>query len=197
MARRKGGKAAAFRPPSTTARIPMRGDLGSEIEELEERLRVEQEVDRGENRAPLAPQLARQLLDLQEELRQSEVSFVLRGVGRRAFTDLVGDHPPAADQLEKATELGIQLQWNTDTFPPALVAASVVVPDDWDLEDWAEAYEDWPTGVWARIWRAALAVNNGVVDPGPKSVRASAILATASAQSSTTAPPEASPAASS
>jgi hypothetical protein len=124
------------------------------------------------------------------------VTFRFRGIGRRAFRALEDAHPPTEQQQAKAGESDIALGWNPDTFPPALVHASLVEPTGATLAQIQTAYDTWTVGHWALLWRACLIANNGVADPGPKSVLASVVLA-GSATSSTTADPEASRTASS
>jgi hypothetical protein len=185
-------------PVEASVRVCLRGDLVAEVERLEQQLREDRRADDRENRTPLAPQTAQRILDLQDQARASEVEFTFRALGRRAYSDLLAAHAPTDEQQQEAAGHGISLDWNPETFPPALAAASCSAPADMAGQDawWRAKYDAWSVGQWTKAWRTIIAVNAGVVEVGPKSVTASAALA-AYEQSSTTAAPAASPAPSS
>lgn len=70
---------------------------------------------------------------------QSADWFVVRSLSPRAYEDLSNAHPPTTDQLKDARRQGMmQLAWNPDTFPDALLAACV-------------SYEDSETGETAQL----------------------------------------------
>lgn len=56
--------------------------------------------------------------------------FTFRAIGSAAFDALVMDHPSTAEQRARALRLGAEAEpaWDTDKFPPALVAASLADP---------------------------------------------------------------------
>lgn len=69
---------------------------------------------------------------VQAEARKTGVSFVIRGIGRVAFEELVREHPPTEDQVTEN-----EASFNPNTFWPALCAASVVggmTPEEWKTE---------------------------------------------------------------
>lgn len=79
---------------------------------------------------------------------EDAVEFVFRSLGRKPYDALVDAHPPTKEQTSKVVEMGgseTDLQWNADTFPVALVSASLVSPkftpeevqEMWDSPDWA------------------------------------------------------------
>lgn len=189
---------AQERPAEVSVRVCLRGDLVAEVERLEGQLRHEREVDNRQNRAPVAPQIAQQILAVQERARASEVEFRFRALGRRAYSDLVAAHGPSDEQRAEAAEHGISLEWDPEAFPPALAAASCSAPADMAGQPdwWRVKFDAWSVGQWTRVWRAVIAVNAGVAEVGPKSVIASAVLA-ACEPNWTTAAPAASPEASS
>lgn len=83
----------------------------------------------------------------------TEVTFTMRAVGRAVFRDLVETHPKGDDDVPLA-------QWNSNTFPPALIAASCVSPPMSE----AEAVELWSDPAWSQgelrnLFDAALDVN--------------------------------------
>lgn len=176
---------ATHKPVQNTVRVPMRADLADEIGRLEDQIGREQRVDERENRDAVAPQLAKQVRELEDELAASEVEFVFRAIGRRDYAKLLTDNPPNDEQKAEAEAGGFMLAFNPDTFPPALMAAMCVTPAS-TLEDWADIWENWSDGQTQQLWQTCLKTQQGSVDVGPKSLIASAIL-DASAKSSTTA----------
>lgn len=99
------------------------------------------------------------------------VVFKLRTVGRTGWEKILDDHPATDEQQAAHKQMQIEdgvspllassLRWNTDTFPPALIAASCVEPAMtvqqaqamWDDPDWdAPALAD--------LFNGALSVND-------------------------------------
>lgn len=168
---------AAHRNARKTVRIPMRADLVDDLAVLEEQLRHEEEIDRWENRDPVAPQIARRIQQVEAQVRESEVPFVFQGLGRGQAAKLQAQHP-ATEQVKK--DLGNDdLEWNPETFPPALLAASCLEPAELvgNVAAWQEIHSTWSTGQVMPLWGACLSVNfMGAGVDSPKSVRASEIL---------------------
>jgi hypothetical protein len=159
-----------------TVRIPMRADLLDEISSLEARAEHEREIDKRENRDPVAPGLAEQIQGLEQELTDSEVTFKFQALGRRAYAKLVAEHPPTDEQKAAAVEAGNRSLYNNDTFPPALLAAACIEPADTTYDDMLDVWENWSEGQVAPLWSACLTANMAAADVGPKSQIASAIL---------------------
>lgn len=76
--------------------------------------------------------------------------FKFRSIGRKKYDDLVGLHPPTDAQRKEIEKEGgdpDNLSWNPDTFPKALVAASITEPlltpeqvdEMWASDDWSES----------------------------------------------------------
>lgn len=106
---------ALARPRETSVRICVAGDLAAEAERLEAEIDALDRVGRtsladGGQRAVLAARLD----ELIELMREAEVEFKFRGMESKAFSDLLVQH--ASQDPSK--------RFNTDTFPPALIAAS-------------------------------------------------------------------------
>lgn len=114
-------------------------------------------VDVAQIRSNSDPKDAQRKLDLQAakdafealrmELEETDavVKVTFRGIGRKTYDDLIQDHPPTLEQLAKAKKDGhSDLAFNLDTFPPAIVAASMVEPtltleqvqEIWDSDEW-------------------------------------------------------------
>lgn len=167
-------------PPEETVRICVRGDLVADKELAERRL----VASRSRNPAPSIgdpeaveqERLALEVRRLEDECEAASVTFRFRGLSRREHSDLVAAHPPTEAQQAELAELGLSATANSETFPPALVAASCIEPPGVTLQAATEAFEQWQGGTWSVLWRACLAASQGAADPGPKSAIASAVL---------------------
>lgn len=93
---------------------------------------------------------------------EAVVTVRFRSIGRHAWDDLIREHPPTDAQVAEAKTAGMgDLNFNSETFPPAVVAASLDEPrlsaeevaDLWDSPDWNQA----ELGM---LFAAALEVNN-------------------------------------
>jgi hypothetical protein len=108
---------------------------------------------------------------LDEQIREAEVTFVFRGIGRGRWRKLLADHPPTDE--DKA----IGSEFNSETFPFAAMAASIVEPslseaDLLSLNEDALAEVDFQ-----EIWLACLIANLGSAGstrPESRAARASA-----------------------
>ena len=94
---------------------------------------------------------------LRAEVEASTVEFVLRGLPRKAWNELVEAHPP-----RKNDDGDVQMDVNRETFLPALVKASTVEPKLKD-ETWQAlldpASELLSTQQWRHLWRACWNLN--------------------------------------
>ena len=163
-----------------SVRVPMASDLVDEHERLAGDLRRAREADEHSNVDPTAPGIAERMQDLERQIADSEWEFSFVGIGRGEYTRLLGEHKPTPAQTELANQNGLTLEFNSDTFPPALLARSavrVVMADGEVVEgvDWREIWDTWSLGQTTRIWRTCLAANSGVAET-PKSVAASAVM---------------------
>lgn len=124
------------------------------IEQLERdhrlgRVTVEELQERG-------PALQVALDEAKAEYEENSVVFRARALGRKHLDRLMAEHPPTDDQQAAFRELvrnapmaakNGELPYNTDTFPPALLAASLVEPEFtldeaqelWDSDTWSDA----------------------------------------------------------
>lgn len=76
-----------------------------------------------------------------EALREASFRFVFQAVGRKRYEELVTEHPATKEQQRKARELRQDVpEFNEDTFPLALVAASLVEPE-LDVDDVKRLWE--------------------------------------------------------
>lgn len=133
-------------------RIALDSDLAEEYEEAKSKLetarnRVGVRPDNLDFQVALEDALA-EVDTLKSRLREESIEFVFKSIGRRKFDDLITAHPPTTEQRRKHKDDGAgELNWNVDTFPPALIFASLVEPtmeeqevkELWDSDEWSGA----------------------------------------------------------
>lgn len=158
---------AAARPRETEITLCLAGDLAADAE------RLTAEIDRlGATYAPSSladvdprRELAAELDKVIAKMRQAEVTFRFRGLGRKEYSDLLAEHAP-----RPGTSDG---QWNVETFPPALVVASCIDPE-MTVEQGAALYEVVNDGQRGELFTAAWSANNrGTQVPTSRAVSAS------------------------
>lgn len=173
-----------------TARILLRQDLVARHAELEEQLTAAANADRATNREPVAPALAAQILELEQEMEAAKVEFRFRAIGKRAWADLIARHPPTKDQLKADP----RLDHNPVTFPVAAIAASCIDPE-LTLEDAQRLERALNHSQFDLLWAKVVDANIGGLN-APKS-RAAGMILRPSVPSATTAASEEFPEASS
>lgn len=153
--------------PEITLRICLDDDLVQEVEDLEAELELAKfnKADTAEIESRLEDATARR--DAETEV------LTLRSIGRIAFRDLKREHPPTDEQVaewQKAhatpdpTDPKVMIpatsvpEFDTDTFPPALIAACLVPP--WTPEEVEDLTEDWNDSEFMQLWASAMAVCN-------------------------------------
>jgi hypothetical protein len=164
---------AGAKLPETGVPICLRGDLAAEFERLEAELAEAREAEERDDSLAAggqARQIAEEIEDLRQTMREHTHTFRLRALPRRAFRDLIEAHPQREDNRDDAA-FGV----NVLTFPAPLIAASCVDPvmTEQQVEQLLEVLNE---GQMLELYGAALALNRGSVDV-PKSAAASEILA--------------------
>lgn len=89
------------------------------------------------------------------------VIFKLRSIGRQPLEDLIAEHGPTVDQVKAAKKKGEdEPHFNEDTYPPALVHASLIEPA-LELEDVIDMFDsdEWNHAELSELFMAALIVN--------------------------------------
>lgn len=151
---------AKAQPRTVTVPLCLRGDLLEEHEQAKAALAIAQAERRDD---AVQVELAEAVVGIETDIAEATVDFVLRNIGRRAWSDLLGEHPPTDDQREV---FGRRLDHNPDTFPYAAVAASCVAPDGVTAEKIRELEEVISSGQWDELWAACLTVNMGSLKVG-------------------------------
>jgi hypothetical protein len=169
--------AKTYQAPIAKCRVPMDAAVVVELEELEDQL-LQRQTDEAGDMAPSAETvaLAERIAALAEQAEASEVEFVFRGIGNKPYLDLEAAHPPTPEQIQRFRDLRLgPLQFNPETFPPALLAASLESPTGATVELFVEIRETWANGPWQRLWQTCGRANQAVNDI-PKSLLASVTL---------------------
>ncbi len=161
------------KPVSRSIEIFLDSDVAQAVNRAEAALeRAEERLSQRPSDAALQAKQAdakAELERLQAEASESGAvaTFTFRGIGRKAYEQLIEDHPPTEAQQKEAREAGQaaglpaqfqRLKWNADTFPPALIAAASYEPKITPEEAW-EIYhvsENWNDGELTSIFVTAV-----------------------------------------
>jgi hypothetical protein len=173
------------------ARILLRQDLVTRHNQLESELAAAIARDATSNERDQAPDIARQLTELQAEMEAAKVEFWFRNIGKKAWADLLAKHPPTKAQREQIRGV----DFNPEEFPIEAMAASCWVPEGMDTDAIRRLEAVLTDSQFTALWKACVDACMGGTDT-PKSLAAGQILR-ANGQYATTAVPAASDAASS
>lgn len=163
-------------------RVPLYLDAetASRIADAEAALEKAREYDETTNEPDTAPAIAQHLRDLEDLAEASKVVFVLQAITSRAYQGLRALYPPSDAQKEAALKRGGdggEPAFDPDAFAPALVRGQLISPAVDSDEAFEEFWEELNDGQMQQLWGAAMTVQFGVTDPGPKSELASQVLA--------------------
>lgn len=128
---------------------------------------------------PVPEDVARKLEDveaefdaLEAEVVESNETFVFRGIRRDALDSLLDEHRPTKDNIDVNVKKGLPApEWNPDTFPPALCAATCISHPDLTIDDWKVLWhdsEEWNSAELQQMFACAYNANSNmrVVDMG-------------------------------
>lgn len=145
---------AKKKPNTQKVRIALDPEIAEEFSEAVSRLEI---AKIRHNARPNDEGATQQLLEAQEEVDrlkplylENSTEFVFKAIGRKKYEELVLAHPPTDAQRKQVADMGEdpkQLGWNSDTFPPLIVADSVRSPkmtrtdvkEMWDSDEWNAA----------------------------------------------------------
>ena len=175
-------------PATKTVEIVLDPDVARAVHDAEARVEqaeARQRLNPDDEAAQDALWAAREELDaLRAEAAKGDVVVAVkfRSIGRHAYDDLIRQHPPSEEQQAEAKTAGVELNFNPETFRPALVAVSMEEPK-MALEDVAAMWDspDWNAAELTALFNGAVEVNSrrvvldlgkgspGTVTTGPKS----------------------------
>ena len=153
--------------PTHKVRVLTRSDLQQRLDDLEAELK---KASRGTTLNTGAGAIAEQIRAVEQEAAPFVRDFVFQSIGNKPWSDLMAEHPPKSKRDRDAGA-----EYNTDTFPPAAVAASCVEPEGMTVKNATLLMERWSVGQWTALWTGCL-VANGKVTGVPFSAAASAHL---------------------
>ena len=144
-------------PNTKTVDIVLDSDLANEIQLLEQE-KAQMQNRRGRSLADGIGPLETKLDALYEKAAEGAATFTFRDPGRKPFDDLVLEHRPTQEQKDRVIELGGGiLEFNLDTFPPALMALTASDPK-MTLKQAETIFDEWGSGDAETLFAAALLV---------------------------------------
>jgi hypothetical protein len=162
----------SWTPVTTSVRVTTRNDLALEVQRLSEhlvaaRLRDEQHKNELDYTAE-APEIARRMVELQEQIEAEQVEFVFRDVGADTWDRLLAKHPASKSERDAGVHYSAQ-------FQVALLAEACVEPEDATVERFRRLRER-HNGQFAQLLDACFNATMGRNDLGKESATAFAIL---------------------
>lgn len=133
------------------------------LQELEqEKLRAQSNRSKADLSQPGVAKIEQQIEELLEEAQEYVVTFKLRDIGRKKLNDLAQKHPPTKEQTDQYKKLGAPgvLEYNPDTFGPALLTAVCIEPE-MTLDAAERIFEEWGAGEVDSLFNACLRVTQG------------------------------------
>lgn len=155
--------------PEDGVPIVMRGDLQARFEELERQLqdaRRKPETDSLVGTSGEARRIAEEIETLRQEMQGHVRVILLRALPRKAWSDLVKEHPPRKQDAPA--------DHNRETFPVAALAACSVKPK-MSTEQAGRLVDRVTQGQWTALWNKIIELNGGSGEV-PFSVASSVIL---------------------
>ena len=145
------------KPNTKTVDIVLDSDLANEIQ-LKEQEKAQMQSRRGRSLADGIGPLETELDALYEKAAEAVVTFIFRDPGRKPFDELAIAHPPTVEQKKRVADLGGGiLEFNIDTFPPALLALTAWEPK-MTLQQAETIFDEWGSGDAETLFAAALLV---------------------------------------
>lgn len=153
---------AAKKPRHETAWILVDPDLQAKHQDLVDRLDEAKDAEKGREKGwrTEVPRLEAELDQLEAEIAAQRHPFQFKSLGRTKYGALLDEFPPReGNRTDRLTG------FDSDEFPPALLAASAVDPEMtvahakeiWGGEDWSDAET-------TRLFQAALKAQKELVD---------------------------------
>ena len=153
---------AARKPATRTARLVLDGDKAAEVAGLRDRLVTAKVRDRlnGGTLEAQAPELERQIAELEAGMESTAQTFIFKAVGRRRLDEITTKYPPSAEQWERfrdSAKLNPFLtppEFDMNSAAPEVLAAAAVDPT-MTTEEAQRLWDELSDGEAAELWRAA------------------------------------------
>lgn len=169
-----GLRELTYKPRRSEVRVVLDDTLRQELEDARLELRRSKaRPDRGlesgsEQRVEAAEAAA----------EKAAVSFIFEAIPRHRLSELIAECPPTSEQLDKWKEKSRNNPllvipppaFDVDSFPPLLIAASLVEPETTQaevLEMWENG--SWSEAIWDELWETAWDKTNRGVTTLPTS----------------------------
>lgn len=168
-------------------RILLDPGLKDELLELERELGDAKTYDdEHTNARKREPAVEKKLDELEKRIADARVTFKFKSIGREPYSMLLDEYKP-----REGNEFDEELGFNSEEFPPHLIALSAVIPE-MELADAYRIWNEWSESETMLIMMAAVTANKEIVDiPFTRSGIRMGTLSTGKA--STTQPVEESP----
>lgn len=165
---------AQARPITRTVRLCLRGDLIAERQRLEQELAAARAIDKGQNKAPTAPAIAKRIRKVEAEQDAASIEFEVRSIGHRAWDELLDKFPPSDAERERGWSFSNGFQ------DAACMSSTSLRLDDGELErvtpeQMVVLSAKLSDQQYTTLWTTVLSVNIGA-DDIPKSEAATAVL---------------------
>lgn len=169
---------ALKKAPTLTVSLCLDSEVADALAEAEQGVQAALAKVSAQNSAPNRRALedARAALDsARDAAREVTVDFRFQALGRARYEKLLLAHPPTPKQKKEAEDEGRgEPEWDSDAFPQALVAATLIDPELSETEVKSIFDDDdttWTTSELLMLFNTAMAVNGTtrVVDLGKES----------------------------
>ncbi len=145
------------RPPTRSVALCLDQDLIRRRDDLRRRLDRQKALDERTNARDLAPDIERELDEVEEQIREATVTFTFRALPRVEWRRLVEAHPPTPDDVEAG------LDFDPETIVAPLLAAAAVEPE-MDLSDAEAIVDEWSEAEVTALFAAAFTVQREIRD---------------------------------
>lgn len=150
---------AMKKPMTKVVTVQLDGEVAEQIINLTQELRLAERSDLTSNKPDRAPGIKAQLEDLRAQARTTEASFSFQSIGRVEYDALLEANKPTSAQAKE------KMQFNVDTFPAALVAASCIDPKmEPEIAQAMFDSPDWNGAELQELFMAAFSANNEIPD---------------------------------
>ena len=168
---------AKIRRPRRIAELVLDADAAAQIDALAEMLERAQIRDEAVGGDPVAPGLAKQLVEAEERADASRVQLVFEAIPHTEYKALQALYPASAEQTAQMKADGGEVwPFDPDAFAPALVKAQMVDPAPGTDEEFAAFWAALSDGQLRHLWMTALGVQMQITTLAPRSEAAADLV---------------------